>query len=74
MMPRPSAANATTHLIHDRTPMITEVEGWPMWLGDGGGNPSKLMRAPGNDVLRTWRVRRRVNSPGNNDTGLLDEV
>jgi len=67
-----TSANVIARPIHDRMPVIIEAKGWPVWLGDGGGNPSDLIRAPGDDVLRVWPVSRRLNSPGNNEAGLLE--
>lgn len=69
-----TAANDTARPIHDRMPVIVESGDWPVWLGDEEGDASVLLHPAGDDVIRTWPVSRRVNSPANNDADLLEET
>jgi putative SOS response-associated peptidase YedK len=69
-----TTANATARPIHDRMPVILEPESWSLWLGEAEGNPEKLLVPPDNGMLRVWPVSRRLNSPRNNDAGLLDPL
>lgn len=64
-------ANATLAPIHDRMPVVLEPDDWKAWLDDG---PTDLLRPADDGVLRRWLVSSRVNSPRNDDRGLLDEV
>jgi putative SOS response-associated peptidase YedK len=67
-----TAANGQMKPIHDRMPVIVEPDDWPLWLGEVAGDPAKLL-PPRDDLdLNTWPVSRRVNSPTNNDAGLLE--
>jgi putative SOS response-associated peptidase YedK len=53
-------------------PVIIKAGDWPLWLGDAEGDPGELLRPTGDEVLKTWPVSRRVNSPASNDARLLD--
>jgi putative SOS response-associated peptidase YedK len=67
-------ANATARAVHDRMPVVLEAEDWPRWLGEAEGDPAALLHPPADAVLRGWPIGRRVNSPQQNDAGLLAEV
>jgi len=69
-----TAANAALAPIHDRMPVILEEASWPAWLGETEDDPRALLRPAGDDVLRIWPVRTRVNKPANNDAGVLEPV
>jgi putative SOS response-associated peptidase YedK len=69
-----TAANHQMEPIHDRMPVIVEPDDWPLWLGEVGGDPVKLLPPRDDLELKIWPVSRRVNSPGNNDAGMLDEA
>jgi putative SOS response-associated peptidase YedK len=69
-----TGANASARAIHTRMPVIVEPEDWPLWLGETEGDAAGLLHPPPESVLRAWPVSRRVNTPGNNDAGLLEEV
>jgi putative SOS response-associated peptidase YedK len=67
-------ANDVARPIHDRMPVIVEAEGWPLWLGEEGGDARAPLRPASHGILKVWPVSRRVNSPSNNDAQLLEEV
>jgi putative SOS response-associated peptidase YedK len=48
-------ANRQLAGIQDRMPVIIERQDWPLWLGETAGDPSSLLRAAPEDVLRVWR-------------------
>jgi putative SOS response-associated peptidase YedK len=52
-------------------PVILYQADWPMWLGEAEGNRAALLRPAPDGTLRTWPVSTRVNTPRNNDAGLL---
>ena len=58
--------------IHDRMPVIVEPGDWPLWLGEVEGDPATLLPPRDDLELKIWPVSRRVNSPANNDAGLLE--
>jgi putative SOS response-associated peptidase YedK len=60
--------------IHDRMPVVLEPADWPAWLGETEGDPSHLLRAAGEELLRSWLVSRDVNSPRHNRPNLLDPI
>ena len=66
-----TAANATLAPVHDRMPVVLEVEDWGRWLTEG---PPELLRPAADDVLTRWKVGARVNSVRNDDADLLEEV
>ena len=67
-------ANATMAVLHDRMPVIIEPSDWRVWLGEVEGDPTALLRPAADFVLQVWPVSRRVNTPRNNDAGLLKLV
>jgi putative SOS response-associated peptidase YedK len=60
--------------LHDRMPVILELDDWPVWLGDAPGDPASLLHPLPAGTLRVWQVDRRVNSPKNNGPELLKPV
>ena len=69
-----TAANDTMRQLHERMPVILELADWPIWLGEGPGDPLQLRRPAADDVLKLWAVSRAVNSVRNNGAELLDQV
>ena len=68
-----TTANATMAQLHERMPVILEQTDWPVWLGERKeGIFEALMRPAADDVLRLWKVGRRVNSVRNDGPDLLD--
>jgi putative SOS response-associated peptidase YedK len=53
-------------------PMIIEREDWPLWLGEAEGDPSSLLRAAPEDVLRVWQVGKAVGNFRNDGPELLE--
>jgi putative SOS response-associated peptidase YedK len=51
-----------------------EPDDWPLWLGEVEGDPAKLLPARDDSALKIWPVSRRVNTPTNNDAGLLETI
>ena len=64
-------ANADMTGLHDRMPVILDQADWPAWLGEAEGDRAALLRLAPDGTLRTWPVSTRVNTPRNNDAGLL---
>jgi putative SOS response-associated peptidase YedK len=60
--------------LHNRMPVILEERDWPMWLGEGEGDHTALLRPAPDGLLRTWPVDRRVGSPRNNGPELLETI
>lgn len=69
-----TAANEMMRPIHDRMPVVLEPEDWPAWLGEQDGDPSTLLRPPGEGVLKLWPVSPLVNSPRNDRPDLLEPL
>ncbi len=69
-----TTANATARAVHDRMPVILELDNWPLWLGEAEGNPAELLHSPSDEVLRAWPISRRVNNPRNNGAELFDAL
>lgn len=68
-------ANATLGAIHGGMPVILGDAGWPLWLGEIKGDDAKaLLRPAADDLLRAWRVGRRVNGPAHEGPELLDRM
>lgn len=61
-------ANDALTPMHDRMPAILSAEAAQAWLKTG--DTSLLKPAP-SESLTFWRVSTRVNSPANNDAGLI---
>jgi putative SOS response-associated peptidase YedK len=67
-------ANALTHSIHDRMPVVLDNVDIRPWLNGEAG--TELLRPAAEDRLRMWPVSRRVNKTGtgDDDPTLIDEV
>ena len=64
-------ANAVARQVHPRMPVVLEPGDWASWLGETDADPAALLRPAGEDVIRTWRVGTRVNSPRHDSADLL---
>jgi putative SOS response-associated peptidase YedK len=64
-------ANRQLSAIQDRMPVIIEPANWPLWLGEIEGDPTTLLRAAGEDVLRIWPVDKKVGNVKNDGPELL---
>jgi putative SOS response-associated peptidase YedK len=53
-------------------PVIVERADWPLWLGEVEGDPTILLRAAGEDVLRVWPVDKKVGNVRNDGPDLLE--
>jgi putative SOS response-associated peptidase YedK len=67
-------ANDMMAQLHNRMPVILEQQDWPTWLGEAEGDPAKMLKPVGENVLMVWPVSTQVNSPKNNSPGLLRPV
>jgi putative SOS response-associated peptidase YedK len=61
--------NAEMAELHDRMPVILELQDWPIWLGEAEGDHAVLLRPAADGLLRVWPVDRRVGSPRNKRAG-----
>lgn len=70
------APNALMGTIHDRMPVLLEPEHWDAWLDPATDMDAIApMLAPAPDgVLKAHPVSSRVNSPSNDDPGLIEPV
>jgi putative SOS response-associated peptidase YedK len=63
--------------IHNRMPVILRPEDYPIWLGEKPADADALSAActpiPAED-MRAYPISTRVNSPRNDDVGILEEV
>jgi len=57
--------------IHDRMPALLTAAEAAKWLRSGD---TALLKPCGNEHIEFWPVSSRVNSPANNDAGLLDRA
>jgi putative SOS response-associated peptidase YedK len=67
-------ANKQLAVIQDRMPVIIEKQDWPVWLGETEGDPTSLLRAAPEDVLRVWPVDKKVGNFRNDGPELLTPV
>jgi putative SOS response-associated peptidase YedK len=67
-------ANELLAPIQDRMPVIIEKADWPIWLGEAEGDPAALLRAAPNDVLRVWRIDKKVGNVRNDGPDLIKPV
>jgi putative SOS response-associated peptidase YedK len=65
-------ANRQLASIQDRMPVIIERQDWPLWLGEAEGDPSSLLRAAPDNVLRVWQVAKAVGNFRNDGPELLE--
>jgi putative SOS response-associated peptidase YedK len=65
------AANETIAAIHDRMPAILAPDEALAWLKTGD---TALLKPCPSEALAAWPVSTRVNSPANNDSGLIESA
>jgi putative SOS response-associated peptidase YedK len=65
-------ANEFVAEVHDRMPVILEVDQFEPWLSGSAG--LEMLKPAANDVLQRWPVSRRVNSSraSDDDQTLID--
>jgi putative SOS response-associated peptidase YedK len=66
-------ANSLVSRIHDRMPAIIAPDEFEGWLSEDE-NPRNLMRPFDPNLMTMWPVSTRVNSPKNDDPGLLNPL
>jgi putative SOS response-associated peptidase YedK len=69
-----TTANALVEPIHDRMPVIIPPEAFDRWLSSVEPDPRDLLVPFPADLMRLWPVSARVNSPANDDPGLLEKA
>jgi putative SOS response-associated peptidase YedK len=69
-----TGANALIAPIHDRMPVILPPPAFGRWLSPVEPDPRDLLVAFPADLMRLWPVSARVNSPANDDPGLLEKA
>jgi putative SOS response-associated peptidase YedK len=59
---------------HDRMPLIMDRANWKRWIepGDPQRPPIELVRPFDSDLMKAWRVDKRINNVKNNDAALSD--
>lgn len=57
-----TASNTAFQPVHHRMPLVLEPKAWALWLGEAGHGAAALMQPAQNNVLKTHRVSRAVNS------------
>jgi putative SOS response-associated peptidase YedK len=67
-----TGANRQLAGIQQRMPVIIERKDWSRWLGETDGDPSALLRAAPEDVLRIWPVWKAVGNFRNDGPQLLE--
>jgi putative SOS response-associated peptidase YedK len=68
-------ANELIGQIHDRMPVIIDVENQPAWLGEERAyNLTDLLKPFAAERLRMLEISTRVNDPKNDDPSLLEPV
>ena len=61
--------------IHTRMPVILPEEDHAKWLGETeDGDLKALLKPFPADRIRIWPISPRVNSPENNDPGIIDPI
>jgi putative SOS response-associated peptidase YedK len=69
-----TAANREMSALHPRMPLVLEPPDWRLWLGEETGDAAVLLRPAADGTLRAWPVSPQVNSPRNNDAGLIEPM
>ena len=67
-------ANKLVRPIHDRMPVILAPDDFERWLDPTAADGRALLKPCPPEWLEAYPVGTRVNSPGNNDPGLLEPV
>ncbi|HTC07259.1 MAG TPA: SOS response-associated peptidase [Acetobacteraceae bacterium] len=65
-----TSANTTLRPLHERMPVVLEPDAWPLWLGEGEGDVTSVLR-PSAAAFRIWRVSNAVNNVRNDRPELL---
>jgi len=63
--------------IHNRMPVILQPATWPLWLGEGAGEPEQLkavLRPYPAEDMTCWPVSARVGNVRNNDPALIEPI
>jgi len=71
-----TAANAFMQSLHHRMPVILDGFQLDTWL-DGSVTPNAIaaiLKPAADDLLETWPVSKRVNSPGNDGARLIEAI
>lgn len=63
-------ANELMSEIHHRMPVVIAKEDYQRWLGEDP-DPNDLLKSFPSDLMTMWPVSRKVNSPANNDPGII---
>ena len=67
-------ANELLAPIQDRMPVIVERADWPLWLGEADGDAARLLRPVAEEVLRFWRVDKKVGNVRNDGPELIKAI
>lgn len=67
-------ANDLITTIHDRMPVILPSDVYERWLSSVEPNPNELFTSYPSTDMRMWPISTRVNSPRNDDPGILDAL
>jgi putative SOS response-associated peptidase YedK len=67
-------ANQQLAGIQDRMHVIIEPQDGPLWLGEVEGDPTSLLHAAPEDVLRVWRVGKAVGNVKNDGAQLIEAI
>ena len=55
-------------------PVIIEKADWPVWLGEAKGDAAAMLHPAPNDVLRVWRVDKKVGNVRNDGPDLIKPI
>src|SRR5215207_521252 len=64
-------ANSLVRTIHSRMPLIVGPSDYARWLSDEE-DPRDLLRPHRSEAMTMWPVSTRVNSPKNDDPGVIE--
>lgn len=67
-------ANAAIAPVHDRMPVVLEAVDYATWLDPQAPNPAHLLRTAPAEPWELVPVSRRINSPSQDDAGLIEAV
>jgi putative SOS response-associated peptidase YedK len=67
-------SNTLIEPIHDRMPVILPPDAYERWLSPVEPDPRDLLQPYPSELLRMWPVSTRVNSPRNDDAGILEPI
>ena len=66
-------ANEMMNEIHHRMPVIVAPENHDRWIGEES-SPDDLLKPFPSELMAMWPIGRKVNSPANDDPGILDPL